>query len=151
MRFLLALAIIAVFCLIYLALAPLSGIAFADDGSQALDPNPPRPSSGYAFQICGDITAAGFSPYDYVKTDGAWWWDPGWIGNENVRMSRLWRNTPECAVNSDTSSDYEGARILVSKRYVPTPTMYAPTRAPALTERVAPVTRPITFGRTCQR
>ena len=147
MRFLLALAIIAACCLIYLALAPLSGIAFADDGSQALDPNPPRVVSGTAVKICGSIVAAGFSPYDYVKADGAWWWDPGWTSFEDARMSRLWRNTPECSVNSDTSSDYEGARILVSKIQVVTFTP-APTRS---NEYVAPVTRPITFGRTCQR
>lgn len=104
-----------------LALAALlslsAGLASADEVS------PPMVESGTAKSNCQRIVAAGYSPYDYVRLAGNWWWWPGYAGPDGARMSKIWGSVDECRADSNTGA--EGTKVKASDNSPVTPTPQA--------------------------
>lgn len=107
-------------------------VASGDVPTEDLDetPSPPWVMSGSAKWNCERIVAAGYSPHDYVRVLGAWWWWPGWEGPEDARMSRIWAGTPECRVETAEVAGGEAMIAQVKVKPPSSPVVGGATGAP---------------------
>lgn len=147
----------------------VGGVAQAEgetggDGRIGVRVAPPPVQSGTAKSNCTRIVEAGFSPFNYVRLYGSWWYWPGYAGPDGARMSSIWGSVPECRASaSDADGEATVALIVTPKPKVSQstathttgttgraqqPTVQAPAKQPTIQQ---PTVQPATQQPSAQQ